>query len=118
MASGIGRSNGVAVGAELVNLPTAAGRAALAAGPLGAGQERATDTRFRAPVLTYTRSSGLFAGAVVSGAVVTQDNDATLALYGKHLDLRQILAGEVKTPPLAKDFAEAIESAVAAASGR
>jgi SH3 domain-containing YSC84-like protein 1 len=106
------------VEAPITTICAGFGRAALAAGPLGAGQERATDTRFRAPVLTYTRSSGLLAGAVVSGAVVTQDNDATLALYGKHLDLRQILAGEVKTPPLAKDFAEAIESAVAAASGR
>jgi lipid-binding SYLF domain-containing protein len=92
--------------------------ASVAAGPVGAGQERATDTNFRAPVLTYTRSSGLFAGAVVSGVVVTQDQEATIALYGKQVDARQILAGEVKTPPLAKDFAEAIEAAITAASGR
>ncbi len=92
--------------------------ASVAAGPLGAGHERATDTHFKAPVLTYTRSSGLFAGAVVSGAVVAQDKDATLALYGKQLDLRQILGGHVKTPPLANDFQEAIEAAILAASGR
>jgi lipid-binding SYLF domain-containing protein len=92
--------------------------ASVAAGPVGTGQERATDTNFRAPVLTYTRSSGLFAGAVVSGAVVEQDQEATLALYGKHVDLRRILAGQVKTPPLAKDFTEAIEAAILAASGR
>jgi SH3 domain-containing YSC84-like protein 1 len=90
----------------------------VAAGPVGSGQERATDTNFRAPVLTYTRSSGLFAGAVVSGAVVQQDEEATLALYGKHVDLRRILSGEVSTPPLAKDFKEAIEVAINAASGR
>ena len=90
----------------------------VAAGPVGAGQESATDTNFRAPVLTYTRSSGLFAGAVVSGAVVAQDEQATLALYGKHVDIREILAGKVKTPPLAKDFSEAIEAAILAASGR
>jgi SH3 domain-containing YSC84-like protein 1 len=92
--------------------------ASVAAGPVGTGQERASDANFRAPVLTYTRASGLFAGAVVSGAVVEQDQEATLALYGKHVDLRRILAGEVKTPPLAKDFSEAIEAAILAASGR
>ena len=89
-----------------------------AAGPVSTGQERATDTHFRAPVLTYTRSSGLFAGATVGGAVVEQDQEATVALYGKPIALRQILSGSVATPPLAKDFTEAIEAAIAAASGR
>jgi lipid-binding SYLF domain-containing protein len=89
-----------------------------AAGPASTGQERATDTSFRAPVLTYTRSSGLFAGAVVSGAVVEQDQEATVALYGEPVDLRRILSGEVKTPPLAKAFADSIEAAIGAASGR
>jgi SH3 domain-containing YSC84-like protein 1 len=88
------------------------------AGPVGAGQERATDTNFRAPVLTYTRSSGLFAGATVSGAVVEQDHEATVALYGKPVELRRILSGEVETPPLARDFADSIEAAISAASGR
>ncbi len=89
-----------------------------AAGPVSTGQERATDTNFRAPVLTYTRSSGLFAGATVSGAVVDQDREATIALYGKPLELRRILTGEVATPPLAQPFADAIEAAISAASGR
>jgi lipid-binding SYLF domain-containing protein len=69
-------------------------------------------------VLTYTRSSGLFAGAVVTGAVVEQDQEATAALYGEPIDLRRILSGEVKTPPLAKGFADSIEAAISAASGR
>jgi lipid-binding SYLF domain-containing protein len=89
-----------------------------AAGPVSTGQERATDTKFRAPVLTYTRSSGLFAGATVGGAVIEQDHEATVALYGKPMELRQILSGGVATPRLAKDFADAIETAIAAASGR
>jgi Las17-binding protein actin regulator len=122
---GIGRSNGVAVGAELVNLlaatddescrnrPSCANhryvRYAHSCVPRGLApgsdgprwpQDRsvlvksALQTRASARrSCTYTRSSGLFAGAVVSGAVVTQDNDATLALYGKHLDSRQIGRG-------------------------
>jgi lipid-binding SYLF domain-containing protein len=69
-------------------------------------------------VLTYTRASALFAGAIVSGAVVEQDQDATLALYGKHEELRRILAGEVKTLPLARGFSEAIAATIAVASGR
>ena len=89
-----------------------------AAGPVSTGQERATDTNFRAPVLTYTRSSGLFAGATVSGAVVEQDQEATVALYGKSVELRRLLSGEVEIPPLAKDLADSIEAAISAASGR
>jgi SH3 domain-containing YSC84-like protein 1 len=89
-----------------------------AAGPVSTGRERATDTHFRAPVLTYTRSSGLFAGVAVSGAALEQDQEATVALYGEPVDLRRILSGEVKTPPLAKGFADSIEMAIAAASGR
>jgi SH3 domain-containing YSC84-like protein 1 len=89
-----------------------------AAGPVSTGQERATDTNFRAPVLTYTRSSGLFAGAAVGGAVVEQDQEATVALYGKPVELRQLLSGAVEIPPLAKDLADSIEAAISAASGR
>jgi hypothetical protein len=33
-------------------------------------------------------------------------------------ELRQILSGEVKTPPLAKGFSDAIEAAINAAMGR
>jgi SH3 domain-containing YSC84-like protein 1 len=130
-----GGSAGLQVGIETVDLlmliTNDEGRSALmrgrfelgadvsaAAGPVGAGQERATDTDFRAPVLTYTRSSGLFAGATVNGAVVEQDQEATLALYDKPVELRRILSGEVKTPPLAQDFVDSIEAAISAASGR
>jgi lipid-binding SYLF domain-containing protein len=130
-----GGSAGLQVGIETVDLlmliTNDEGRSALmrgrfelgadvsaAAGPVGTGQERGTDTSFRAPVLTYTRSSGLFAGAVVSGAVVEQDQEATLALYGKPIDLRRILSGEVKTQPLATDFSQTIEAAINAAMGR
>jgi SH3 domain-containing YSC84-like protein 1 len=130
-----GGSAGLQVGIESVDLlmliTNDEGRSALmrgrfelgadvsvAAGPVGTGQERATDTNFRAPVLTYARSSGLFAGAAVSGAVVEQDQEATIALYGKPVELRRILSGDVKTPPLANDFAESIEAAILAASGR
>ena len=130
-----GGSAGLQLGVEkadvLMLITTDAGRSALmrghfeigadvsvAAGPVGAGHERSTDTKFRAPVITYTRSSGLFAGAVVSGAVLEQDQEATRALYGKDHDAREILAGKVATPPLAQDFMDAIEDAVNAASGR
>ena len=57
-------------------------------------------------------------GAVVSGVVLEQDREATRALYGKDEDMRSILAGKVATPPLAKDFMDAIEAAINAASGR
>lgn len=130
-----GGSAGLQVGVESVDvlmlITNDAGRSALmrghfelgvdvsvAAGPVGTGTGSATDSKFRAPVLTYTRASGLFAGAVVSGAVLEQDQEATRALYGKNEQMREILAGKVAVPPLATDFMEAIEAAINAASGR
>ena len=53
-----------------------------------------------------------------SQQVVQQDQEATVALYGKPIELRRILSGEVKTPPLATDFSESIETAINAAMGR
>jgi hypothetical protein len=52
-----------------------------------------------------------------SQQVVEQDQEATVVLYGKPIELRRILSGEV-TPPLATDFPEAIEAASNAAMGR
>jgi lipid-binding SYLF domain-containing protein len=49
---------------------------------------------------------------------VEQDQEATVALYGKPVELRRLLSGEVEIPPLAKALADSIEAAISAASGR
>jgi lipid-binding SYLF domain-containing protein len=88
-----------------------------AAGPVGTGSGASSDPTFHAPVLTYTRSSGLFAGAELSGVVLKPDQDATVALYGSDQDFRRLLAGEVKAPPRAHEFVATLETAISATSG-
>lgn len=56
--------------------------ASIAAGPVGRHTEVATDLRFEAEVVSYSRSRGLFAGVALEGAGVTMDRKANVAFYG------------------------------------
>jgi lipid-binding SYLF domain-containing protein len=47
-------------------------------------------------MLTYARSSGLFAGASLDGTSLDPDADANARLYGKTVSARQIVEGSVK----------------------
>jgi SH3 domain-containing YSC84-like protein 1 len=77
--------------------------ASAAAGPKGRDAEAATDVTMRAEVLTYSRARGLFAGISLEGSTLRPDKDANDALYGKHLDARDIaLHGAVPVPHSAK----------------
>jgi SH3 domain-containing YSC84-like protein 1 len=55
--------------------------ASAAAGPVGRYASVATDSRFQAEILTYSRSRGLFAGVSLSGAVLQLDIPATQRFY-------------------------------------
>lgn len=56
--------------------------ASIAAGPVGRHTEVATDLRFEAEVMSYSRSRGLFVGIALEGAGVTMDRKANAAFYG------------------------------------
>lgn len=56
--------------------------AAIAAGPVGRHTEVATDWRFEAEVISYSRSRGLFAGIALEGAGVAMDRKANASFYG------------------------------------
>jgi lipid-binding SYLF domain-containing protein len=56
--------------------------ASVAAGPVGRHTSVATDIRFQAEVVSYSRSRGLFAGVAFEGAGVTMDRKANTAFYG------------------------------------
>jgi SH3 domain-containing YSC84-like protein 1 len=62
-------------------------------------------------MLTYSRSKGVFAGLTLEGAVIEQDNDSTLAIYGSHKRFRSILSGKVATPQSAEAFMKAVSGA-------
>jgi len=67
-----------------------------AAGPSGAKAVGANDTNI--DVLTYSRTSGLFAGASLGSADLSTDDDANKAVYGKDITANQIVReGAVQT---------------------
>ena len=83
--------------------------ASVAAGPVGRHAEGETDWKMRAEVLTYSRARGVFAGLTVNGAVIQQDDSATLAFYGKQSSFRQILQGAVSAPAGSEPFLAAVK---------
>jgi len=87
------------------------GEGSVAAGPVGRHASAGTDWKMGTEVLTYSRSKGVFAGLTLEGAVVEQDNDSTRAIYGKHMEFRNILSGKVATPKSAEPFMKAIAEA-------
>ena len=80
---------------------TLGGEGTVAAGPVGRDATAQTDAMMRAEMLSYSRSRGVFAGISLQGATLRQDNDADSELYGKKITNREILAGDVSSPPAA-----------------
>ena len=87
------------------------GEGSVAAGPVGRHASAGTDWKMNTEMLTYSRSKGVFAGLTLEGAVVEQDNDSTRAIYGKHIEFRNILSGKVSTPKSAEPFMKAVAEA-------
>jgi lipid-binding SYLF domain-containing protein len=87
--------------------------ASAAAGPVGS--EASKDFKVSSGVLSYARTSGLFAGAAFSGAKISRDDDATQALYGGLPELRSLLQGPITSPGAPADrFVAAVRSAFGA----
>src|SRR5271166_6940435 len=58
-----------------------------------AGPGASAPTNSTADMLTYSRSSGLFAGVSLDGASLNPDSDANQRLYGKPASAREIVSG-------------------------
>jgi lipid-binding SYLF domain-containing protein len=91
--------------------------ASVAAGPVGRGRAAETDQAMKAEMLSYTASRGLFAGAELNGAVIDQDADTTSALYGGSRPVSTLLSGDVKIPPKAQPFVDAVRDMIKRRSG-
>src|SRR5438552_11780289 len=87
------------------------GEGSVAAGPVGRHASAGTDWKMNTEVLTYSRSKGVFAGLTLEGAVIQQDNDSTVAIYGKKMTFRNILSGKASTPKSADAFIKAVSDA-------
>jgi lipid-binding SYLF domain-containing protein len=77
---------------------TLGGEGEVAAGPVGRSATAQTDAKMTAEILSWSRSRGVFAGISLQGATLRQDLDDNAALYGKKLENRQIVKGQVAAP--------------------
>jgi lipid-binding SYLF domain-containing protein len=68
------------------------------AGPAAAGVEQDKGAIARAPILVYTKSAGLFAGATVKAGYVDRDDPANFALYNTTYTLPELLYSNWVTP--------------------
>ena len=73
----------------------------------GSGASASTST---ADMLTYSRTSGLFAGVSLDGASLDPDSDANQRLYGKAVSARDVVSGEVKATPAGQPLVSLLNS--------
>jgi lipid-binding SYLF domain-containing protein len=87
--------------------------ASVAAGPVGRTASANTDATFKAQMLSYSRSEGVFAGVSLEGTVLSIDDGSNATAYGVSGILpSQILEGKLGTPPqAASDFTAALTRA-------
>jgi SH3 domain-containing YSC84-like protein 1 len=78
--------------------------ASAAAGPKGRTAGAATDATMRAEILTYSRARGLFAGVSLEGSTLRGDGDGDALVYGRDIDTKSIIAGNVPAPQAARAF--------------
>lgn len=83
---------------------TLGGDASVAAGPVGRTAQAETDAYMTAEILTWSRSRGVFAGVSLSGATLRQDLDVNRKLYGKTLENKEVVFGNLQPPAPAKEL--------------
>jgi len=83
--------------------------ASVAAGPVGRTANADTDVRMSAEILAWSRAKGLFAGISLSGATLRNDADVNAELYGRKIDNRAVLSGQVAPPPAAEGLRAALD---------
>jgi lipid-binding SYLF domain-containing protein len=93
----------------LRNRTSLGAEASIAGGPVGRDARAATDAQLKAEILSYSRTQGLFAGVNLSGGIVKPDPEDNTDLYGRIVDVRDIvMKGTVPPPPVVEPFMEAL----------
>lgn len=90
---------------------TIGGSLAAAAGPIGVGGAVNTAILNPAPMFTYSKSKGLYAGVSLEGTVLVERKDANEAFYGQPIPAISLLGGKVPPPEAASALYETIEAA-------
>jgi lipid-binding SYLF domain-containing protein len=82
---------------------TLGGEISAVAGPVGIGGVVDTEVHKRqAPLFTYLKSRGFYAGVQVDGSIVIERADENEVFYGERIGVSDILAGKARNPPKEK----------------
>ncbi|KAJ2832494.1 hypothetical protein J3B01_004836 [Coemansia erecta] len=73
----------------------------VAAGPFGRSAEASGAVRNLAPVLSYSRTKGLFIGISLEGTVIVERKGANKDAYNRAVRPEELLSGSVPPPPCA-----------------
>lgn len=90
---------------------TIGGNVSAAAGPIGTGGSVQATLAHPAPMFSYSKSKGLFAGISLEGTALIERKDANRDFYGSPVPARDILSGRVPPPEVASRLYEIIEAA-------
>ncbi|OBZ68888.1 hypothetical protein A0H81_11169 [Grifola frondosa] len=90
---------------------TIGGNISAAAGPIGTGGSVQASLAHPAPMFSYSKSKGLFAGLSLEGTALIERKDANRDFYGSPVPARDILSGRVPPPEVASKLYEVIEAA-------
>jgi len=94
---------------------TVGGEISAAAGPVGVGGLLESEVHKRqAPIWTYMKSKGLYAGVAVDGTVIIERTDENERFYGERISVSDILAGKIRFPP---DSIKTLHETIKAAQG-
>ncbi|KAJ5378720.1 hypothetical protein N7509_011839 [Penicillium cosmopolitanum] len=94
---------------------TLGGELSVSAGPVGAGGVLDSEVHKRqAPVWTYMKSKGLYAGVAVDGTIIIERTDENEKFYGERISVSDILAGKARHPP---DSLRTLQQTIKAAQG-
>jgi lipid-binding SYLF domain-containing protein len=63
-----------------------------------------------ADILTYSRTSGAFAGVSLNGATLDPDGDANGRLYGQGVSANDIISGKAKATSAGKSFVSVLDT--------
>lgn len=79
---------------------TLGGEVSATAGPVGVGGVLESEVHKRqAPIWTYMKSKGLYAGVAVDGTIIIERTDENERFYGERISVDEILSGKVRHPP-------------------
>lgn len=90
---------------------TIGGSLSAAAGPIGTGGAINAAIRDPAPLFTYSRSKGLFAGISLEGTVLVERKETNKDFYGQPIPALDLLTGKVPAPEAASAMYEVVEAA-------